>query len=95
MFLRDLASLQDACTGGEGMVGMSLRMVFNGLLDAVGLCSFVFLICAVAYMEDVVDSYTLYGVNCHFIGEAQSCQCGSDLAARSWQVGDISAERGE
>lgn len=76
--------MQDASTGGEGMVGMSLLMVFNGLLDAVGLHSFLLLICAVAYMEDVVDSFTVHGDHHHYVD-----------SARRWQVGDIPAERGE
>lgn len=39
--------MQEAFTRGEAMVQMSLRMVFNGLLDAVSMLSFLLYICAV------------------------------------------------
>lgn len=42
--------MQNACKAGEGMVEMTLRMFFNGLLDAVSLVSYLILIRAVAYM---------------------------------------------
>lgn len=70
VFLKELASLPNACKGGQGMVELTLRMFFNGLLDAVRLFSCLLWICLVTYMQDLVDSYAVHGGHCRHVQAA-------------------------